>query len=339
MPGVAGWGAVPVAPKPGVIPLRPLGVGEILDGAISYMRRDPKTVLGISALVAAASALLQFATYASLGRWFDTVLSNPSFNDGSTPSDSDVRGLFSGLAAVGGLFLLFIAITFLLSVLATGMLTTALGRAVLGQHVSPGEVWQRARERFWPLLGLTLLVGLVLGGVAVGGILLAVALGALLEQAASGLGVFVGVIAGIAAVLVTIWLGIKLLLAPAALILEGVGPVQAIRRSYRLTSGAWWRTFGIYVLATIIGGVVSQVITIPFALIGGLGAATTASADNPFTLTQAFVTAISTLVSQTIVVPFGAGIVALLYIDRRIRREALDIELARAAGVPAAPRP
>ena len=31
-----------------------------------------------------------------------------------------------------------------------------------------------------------------------------------------------------------------------------------------------------------------------------------------------------------------AGITALLYIDRRIRREALDIELARAAGVPGA---
>ena len=31
LPGVTGWGAVPQAPKPGVIPLRPLGVGEILD--------------------------------------------------------------------------------------------------------------------------------------------------------------------------------------------------------------------------------------------------------------------------------------------------------------------
>ena len=40
--------------------------------------------------------------------------------------------------------------------------------------------------------------------------------------------------------------------------------------------------------------------------------------------------------SQTIVIPFTAGITALLYIDRRIRREALDIELARAAGVPGA---
>ena len=338
MPGVAGWGAVPVAPKPGVIPLRPLGVGEILDGAISYMRRDPKTVLGISALIAAASALLQFVAYASLGRWFDSLLTVSSGGSGSV-GEADMNRLVSGFVSLAGVVLLVAAVTFLLSVLATGMLTTAMGRAVLGQHVSPGEVWQRARERFWPLLGLTLLIGLVLGVAATGGVLLAVMLGVVLEQAANGLGVLVGVLLGLAAVLATIWLGIKLLLAPVALVLEGVGPTTAMRRSYRLTGGAWWRTFGIYVLASIIAGIVAQVITIPFTVVGGLGSVATSSGANPFTTGQAFVTALATLVSQTVVVPFSAGIVALLYIDRRIRREGLDIELARAAGVPTPPRP
>ena len=40
-----------MAPKPGVIPLRPLGVGEILDGAISYIRANPGVTLGLSAVV------------------------------------------------------------------------------------------------------------------------------------------------------------------------------------------------------------------------------------------------------------------------------------------------
>ena len=339
LPGVAGWGAVPVAPKPGVIPLRPLGVGEILDGAISYMRRDPKTVLGISAIIASASALMQFALYSGMGRWFDSVLSNPALSESGNPSSEDVSGLVGGFAALAGAFLLVWAITFLLSVLATGMLTTAMGRAVLGQPVSTSDVWQRARERFWPLLGLTLLVGLVLVGAGAGGTLVAVAVGAVLEQVANGLGILVGLLLGLATVLVTIWLAIKLLLAPVALVLEGVGVTTAMRRSYRLTAGAWWRTFGIYLLAAIIAAVVAQVITVPFSLIGGIGSVTTGSGANPFTTSQAFVTALATLVSQTVVVPFSAGIVALLYIDRRIRREALDIELARAAGVPAAPRP
>ena len=32
--------------------------------------------------------------------------------------------------------------------------------------------------------------------------------------------------------------------------------------------------------------------------------------------------------------PHRAGVIALLYMDQRIRREALDLELARAAGLP-----
>ncbi|MFB7503638.1 hypothetical protein ACFC0P_08995, partial [Streptomyces broussonetiae] len=47
-----GWGGPPSAAKPGVIPLRPLGVGEILDGAVSTMRAYWRTVLGISLIVA-----------------------------------------------------------------------------------------------------------------------------------------------------------------------------------------------------------------------------------------------------------------------------------------------
>src|SRR3984885_11885612 len=37
----------PPAPKPGVIPLRPLSVGEILDGAFTAVRRNPKATLGL----------------------------------------------------------------------------------------------------------------------------------------------------------------------------------------------------------------------------------------------------------------------------------------------------
>src|SRR6266851_3911479 len=41
----------PSAPKPGVIPLRPLVVGEILDGAFSSIRQNPKATLGLSAIL------------------------------------------------------------------------------------------------------------------------------------------------------------------------------------------------------------------------------------------------------------------------------------------------
>ena len=56
--GDSGWGGPPPAAKPGVIPLRPLGVGEILDGAVSTMRTYWRTVLGISLTVAVVTEIL-----------------------------------------------------------------------------------------------------------------------------------------------------------------------------------------------------------------------------------------------------------------------------------------
>jgi hypothetical protein len=330
MPGVSGWGAVPLAPKPGVIPLRPLSVGEILDAAVTYIRRDPKTVLGISAIVAVVLALLQFGFSSSLGSLFSTSF-DPT-TGAPTASNAELIAGFTGL--VGGVVLLY-AVTFLLTTAATGMLTTVMGRAVLGQRVTAREAWQRVAGRIWPLLGLTLLTGLIISATFSIGIALAVLVGVGLAAAnLTGLGVFLGIVLGIAATLATVWLSIRLLLAPVALILEGVGITRALRRSMTLVSGAWWRTFGIYLLASFLAGIVGQVLTIPFAILGAiLGGLTASSSSSPFGIWSALASSLGTLVSSAVVLPFTSGIVALLYVDRRIRREALDIELARAVGI------
>ena len=52
------WTPPPPPPKPGIIPLRPLGVGEILDGAISSIRAQPRLMLGLSAVVAVITQVL-----------------------------------------------------------------------------------------------------------------------------------------------------------------------------------------------------------------------------------------------------------------------------------------
>ncbi|HSK58429.1 MAG TPA: hypothetical protein VK935_05175, partial [Actinomycetospora sp.] len=53
----APWGSRPVDDKPGVVPLRPLGLGEVLDGAVSVLRRYPRPSLGLAALVALVSTV------------------------------------------------------------------------------------------------------------------------------------------------------------------------------------------------------------------------------------------------------------------------------------------
>ena len=322
LPGVAGWGAVPQAPKPGVVPLRPLGVGEILDGAISYIRRDPKTVLGISAVIALVIALFQFVALAATSRSLSVSTSATA-----SPEDALAGSLGSATAS-----LVQYAVSGILGVVATGLLTVVMGQAVLGRRVTAGQAWQRTKARFWALLGLTLLVSLIVGATFVVGILLAALVGWGVSNASIGLGVLVGVVVGVGVAALAAWLSVKLLLAPAALILENAGVTLSMRRSWALVQGAWWRTFGIYLLGSILAAVVSSVLAIPFAV---LGAVTSFSSiqNGQLPLTYTLSTSLATLVSTTIVLPFTSGIVSLLYIDRRIRREALDIELARAAGV------
>ena len=344
LPGVAGWGAVPAAPKPGVIPLRALGVGEILDGAISYIRRDPKTVLGISVLLAATMALLQLVLYAGLASWLGPVFASPIFTPGNgqlSPSEIDalLSDVLGGAAQVAILALVVWIAMVMLNVLATGLLTSAMGRAVLGQEVSPRDVWHRAARRFWPLLGLTALMSLLFFGIATVAVLLSgLILWALAQTSGIAAALLVILVVAVAGLL-GLWVYVKLLLAPVALILEDVGPTRALQRSWLLVTGAWWRILGIHLLAVIIAAIVSSVVAAPFSLIASVVSFGTASGSgiaDPFTFVQSLVSAFATLVSETIVLPFTAGVVALLYIDRRIRREALDIELARAAGVPGA---
>jgi len=321
LPGVGGWGAVPVAPKPGVVPLRPLGVGEILDGAISYIRRDPKTVLGISAVISLIIAVVQFVALGLTSR--SLALGSSSVS----AADAVANGV--GSLSVAGIQSV---VAWVLGVVATGLLTVVMGQAVLGRRVTASQAWDRTRARFWSLLGLTLLVSVVEGLLVVVGLGVAVLVGWALTSASTGLGVGVGILLGIAALVLVVWVSIRLLLAPVALMLETAGVVTSMRRSWTLVQGAWWRTFGIYLLGSILAGIVSSVLAVPFTLVGtilSLGSIETGTLPIGYTLSVS----LATLVSSIVVIPFTSGIVSLLYIDRRIRREALDIELARAAGV------
>jgi hypothetical protein len=300
------------AAKPGVIPLRPLGLSEILDGAISTMRAHPKVILGFSAIVVAVSQLISAAaTYPLL----DDV--NRAANLGPNASNEEIIDAFGASLSVLGIGILIILLS---RVLLSGFLTVAVGKAVLGHPVSFGEVWERVRPRLWALLGLTLVYPAVAAVVA--GVLVLIAI------AAPGLAVVLIIVA----IPFAIWLFILFSLATPALMLENAKIITAFGRSRALVRGAWWRTFGIQLLAGVIAGIVSAIITVPFSLATGAYDTTV-----EITVTYLAINTIGAIIAGTITEPFAAGVTVLLYTDRRMRVEGMDIELARAAGVPPPP--
>jgi hypothetical protein len=112
-------------------------------------------------------------------------------------------------------------------------------------------------------------------------------------------------------------------LAPAAVVLERLGPVQGLRRSYRLVSGTFWRVFGILLLTLVIIVVASFVLEIPFFIIEGLAGSGTVAAI--------IVSAIGGIIVGSITRPVLAGVTVLLYLDMRMRKEGLDLVLQNAA--------
>ncbi|MFH9439351.1 DUF7544 domain-containing protein [Streptomyces rochei] len=327
-----GWGGPPPAAKPGVIPLRPLGVGEILDGAVSTMRTYWRTVLGISLTVA---VLTEIVVVLLQGLVLDDATSE-ALNDPDATL-SELGDAMADTTINSGVVLL---VSLIGTVLATALLTTVTSRAVLGRKVTIGEAWRDARPQVARLFGLILLLLLIVAGlVTVGmapGLIVAVAGG-------GGAGVALTVLGLLASAVVAVWLMVRFSLASPALMLEKQGIKKAMGRSTKLVRGSWWRVFGIQLLAAVIANVVASIIVIPFAFLaaalsgGGVGGFLEGTGDLGWTFL--IVSGIGSVIGSMITFPITAGVTVLLYIDQRIRREALDLELARAAGVqgPAAP--
>ncbi|MGW1791620.1 DUF7544 domain-containing protein [Streptomyces tubercidicus] len=323
------WAPAPQAAKPGVIPLRPLAVGEILDGAVATMRAHWRTVLGISLIVAVVA---QTAVTVVTGLWFQDARQPSLSSDNLPPLRETLRQLGNSLAATG----ITSAIGLLATLIATGLLTMVVSRAVLGRPVTAGEAWRDARPQLPRLLGLLVLLPLLLMAILTVGVAPGVIL---LATGSPEAGLLLALFGGLAATLVTVWLWVRYSLASPALMLEKQGVITAMRRSAKLVRGAWWRVLGTQLLAYLLIGIVQFIIQIPATLVAFLvGGESLMDWANGTSNTTGWsfliVLGLGAVISSTITFPISAGITALLYMDQRIRREALDLELARAAGLP-----
>jgi hypothetical protein len=320
------WGGPPPAAKPGVIPLRPLGVGEILDGAVSTMRTYWRTVLGISLTVAVVTQILVILLQGLVLNDTRTA----ALEDPSATADELVRAFGEVMASSAAVAV----ITLIATVAATALLTTVTSRAVLGRPVTAGEAWRDSRPQVVKLFGLICLLPLITAGIILVGVLPGILVAA---TASTGAGIALAVLGGIGAGTVALWLMIRFSLASPALMLEKQGVLKSMSRSAKLVRGSWWRVFGIQLLAAIIANIISAIIVIPFTFIaaafGGGGFTGLMNSGGDFGWTFLIISGIGSVVGSMITFPINAGVTVLLYIDQRIRREALDLELARAAGV------
>ena len=312
-----GYGAFPPMPpaiKPGVIPLRPLTLTDILNGAFSYIRTNPKATLGLTTVVVVIAQLiglaLQIGPLAAMGE-----LSVLRGEEASTAAalGSSASGLASAVT------------TLLSSIVLSGMLTVIVGRAVFGASITIGEAWQRVRGRILPLLGYSLL-WLLIVAVPVFLVIVVIAIVAQFSGAAAFI-IGIPLVLGLIALLIYLWTVLSF--AAPLIVLERLGIFVSIKRSVSLVKGDFWRVLGIRLLATLVAGVVAAAVSIPFSFGGQI---MLMSSESSTTILIALVlVAIGGAVGQIITAPFSAGAVVLLYTDRRMRAEAFDLVLQTGA--------
>jgi len=310
----------PPALQPGIIPLRPLGLGEILDGGVRAIRANPTVMFGLSAAVVTVgvtlSALVTWYLSGLLVGSFSGIFGSLEGADAQVLDDLD-RQLGGSVASLAST-----PITSLATTILTGLLVVSVSRSVLGRTISVREVARSGRV--WWVLGFTMLLTAV-QLVVVGGwgwLLIW-----LITQDSLGGALAVALIGGAALVVAALWLSVRVLLITPALMLEGKAFWATVRRAWRLTRGSFWRLLGIYLLVSILTGFLAQIVLTPFTIVAGIVGGSAGITSGP----ALAITSVGQIIALTASITYSSAVVALLYIDVRMRREGLDVELGRAA--------
>jgi hypothetical protein len=329
------------ASRPGIIPLHPLSFGVILGRSFSALRSNPRVLLGFALVVQTLAYLVMLAAIGGVAFASFTRL------DTLQPGSDEYDAVFAGSTAITIIvgFVLSLAAG-ALSVIVQGIVVTEVAHAAVAEKLSLGALWRQVKPVAWRLIGYAVLVGLVVvGAVAI------VAFGVIMLGVAAGPAAFLLAIPVLlASIPLTLWLTVKLLLVPAAIILEHASIGRAIARSWTLTRRRFWSTLGVIVLISLVFGFVAQAVTVPFSLLGsGLGTIVAPTGAPNETAVIGIIVAVIlpqaiSLLIQAVAVVVQSTATSIIYIDCRMRHEGLDLDLLtyverRDAGATSLPDP
>ncbi len=289
------------------IPLRPLGFGEVVDGALQLYRGDFGLYYLIALLAAVPGYILMLVTGADA-----TML--------AADPEMDPAAMLGEM----GVALVAIVFAWLMTWVGTVAVAVAMAERIEERPVSVGRSYRETLRHLPRAAGASILAFVLFGLVA--GVLMAVAFavmasfvlsGSIALTLIGGLGLFV-----VGAALTMFWLAATFGILPAVVI-EGRGVIGALQRSLGLCRGGWLRVIGIMVVAMIIRTAPTVAIMVLFGMqdmFTSPEALGTVDAETQWLMNTA------TLLIGPLTVPFMVGSIMMLFHDRRVRSEAYDLE-------------
>jgi hypothetical protein len=280
--------------------LRPMDMGEILDGALTIFRRHFGQFMRLSILVVWLPTLI-------------VVYLKVRFNGDPTAMVS----LFQDHTAAVILTGLAVAIVWVACALVLQAGTISIiSDSYLGKEPTVSSALRLGGAKIGPLLLVAISKGLIFVLIYMGGALgiaLLAVVGRLMGQVGSFLFIFLGVIG-------LIWLVAYVACAygvtSSVVVLENLDTsFDAFGRSWALTKGARLKVFGAAAVAWLISALLPQ---------GAVGVI--AAAAGPQSASQPILVVVSSLLS-VVLAPILPCALTLLYYDLRVRREAFDLQI------------
>jgi hypothetical protein len=321
---VSAYPAWTPASRPGIIPLHPLSFGTILGRSFSALRQNPRVLLGFALVVQTLAYIVVLGGVLAVG--WASFSRLDTLRPGTEEYDTVMAGSIA-LTAVAGIVLSLAAGA--LSVIVQGIVVVEVTHAAVAEKLTLGALWRQVKPIAWRLIGYSLLV--VLAIVALVAVVVLAIVG--IAIAAPPPAIVLTILVILASIPLTWWLMIKLLLVPAAIIVEHATIVQALSRSWTLTRRRFWPALGIIIVISVIFAAVAQVVSLPMSFLSmGLTTIIAPTGDPEPTAIIGFIAAtlltqVLTLLLQSVAVVVQSTATALIYIDCRMRREGLDLDL------------
>ena len=288
--------------------LRPLSVGDIIDRVLRLIRANIVLFIGIALIPDLILEILQRVSGLS-----------------QTLDPNDLRVLFDPQSAPvsprqfqppnTGAVIAVVIVSIAVSLIQAGALIQAIGQRYLGRTITVREAYERGL-RAAPRLVLSALVVVVVFTA----VILVIVAGVALLNASAGAGIALALVGIVGFFFVLPWAFLSLTVVGPAIVLEGLGPIAAIRRSFHLMDKARLRALGLYILVWIISIILGIVLGIVFLV---------SFVTDP--AVRSVLQVVASVVSSVISSPLLYGAAVVLFYDLRVRKEAFDLQLAAEA--------
>lgn len=262
----------------------PMSVGGILDKTFTLYRRNFLRFITIVAVIQTPIALISLI-------WTSTLVQGIPDGSAAQVGTPEYRGPeAASLAIIAAGSMVTLLTTVVGHALCQGALARSVSEAYLGNEITVGQTFRGVLPKLMPLIGASILVGLVVG-----------------------LGFLLLVVPGVI-------FGLWFFVATPSIIVENQGVISGMSRSKALVSGNLGKVFAVGLLVWLI----AMVISVPMAWIATFASAVLAGGNATLGL---FISQFAGLVGEVLAAPVGAAAAILLYYDLRIRKEGFDLQM------------